>query len=121
MERAWVLLAYEWKLMLRHRLLVFVSLPVVGAFLLSKYGLLVILPVSALVLGIPFTGKMHAQGHIHILPAAFTMLALQAAIYCGITAVFHSAPAMWMIAAALAASLAIAAGRAYAPYGLHGK
>ena len=122
MDRTWVLLLYEWRLMARHRLLLFVGLPVVGALVLSKYGLFLVLPVSALILGIPQTGKMLPSLHAaSILMAAFSMLAVQAAIYIGITAAFHSAPSVWMVLLASAASLAIIAGRAYAPYGLHGK
>ena len=122
MDRTWVLLVYEWRLMARHRLLLFVSLPVVGALVLSKYGLFLVLPVSALVLGIPRTGKMHTGlNRVSVLPVAFTMLAVQVAAYVGIAAAFHSAPGIWVILPALAVSLAIAAGRAYAPYGLHSR
>ena len=116
MEKALTICVFEWKLMSRDRLVLFVGLPILGAFLLSKYGLLLILPASALVLGIPYTGKMLPSLHVaSVLTAAFSMLAVQAAIYIGITAAFHSAPATWMVVLALALSLAITAGR------LHGR
>ena len=115
MDRTWVLLVYEWKLMFRHKLVLFAGLPILGALLLSKYGLFLVLQVSALALGIPQTGKMHTQSHISVLATAFTMLAVQAAIYIGITAGFHSAPGIWVILPALAVSIAIAVGR------LHGR
>ena len=116
MEKALTICVFEWKLMSRDRLVLFVGLPILGAFLLSKYGLLLILPASALVLGIPQTGKMTPNLHLaFVLPAAFSMMSVQAAIYIGITAAFHSAPATWMVVLALALSLAITAGR------LHGR
>jgi len=114
-EKALTICLFEWKLVLRHRLPLFLALPIIAGLLGSEYGLFLLLPVSALALGVPATGKMTPSGVALLLPAALSILAVQAGVYYAITAALHSPPQTWVILSALAASLAIIAGR------LHGR